>query len=57
MKCNLNIAIIFKNYPCTYNKIVLKIWWNQKLGADCANQKKNPIPSVSLFFSNQTNDF
>ena len=50
MKCNLNIEILFKYYPCTYNTILSKVWWDQKLGAACANQKKNtPIPSVRGF--------
>ena len=49
MKCNLNIEILLKYYPCTYNTL-LKVWWDQKLGAACANQKKHtPIPSVRDF--------
>ena len=47
MKCNFTIEILFKYYLCTYNTILLKVWWNQKLGTACANQ--TPIPSVRGF--------
>ena len=51
MRCNLNIEILFKYYPCTFNTLLLKVWWNQKLGATCANQKMHtPIPSVTGFY-------
>ena len=42
MKCNLTIEILFKYYPCTYNTILLKVWWSQNLG-------HTPNPSVSFF--------
>ena len=38
MKCNFNTEILFKYYPCTYNTLLLKVWWNQKLGTACVNQ-------------------
>ena len=48
MCLSANTLIKIKYYPVP--TILLKVWWGQKLGAACANQKKQLPSGLWVFF-------
>ena len=52
MDCNLNIEILFKYYPCTYNTILLKepkIWYGM-----CQPEESHPSVKFFVFKNHKT---